>query len=56
MTTEPVAIRSVVATEAVATDPEDPAIWIHPPAGDRSAILGANKVPAPGGRTITRKS
>jgi 3-phytase len=45
----PVDIRPVAATDAVATDPDDPAIWIHPTNPSRSLILGTNKVKAPDG-------
>jgi 3-phytase len=45
----PVDIQPVAATGAVATDPDDPAIWVHPVDPSRSLILGTNKVKAPDG-------
>jgi len=45
-------VRAAAATEQVAQDPDDPAIWVNPanPAG--SLILGTNKVPAPAGALV----
>jgi 3-phytase len=45
-------IKPVIATDPVAEDPDDPAIWIHPSDPDRSLILGTNKTPAPGGALV----
>ena len=40
-------IRPVLATSPVSSDPDDPAIWVHPSDPGRSLILGTNKVAAP---------
>ena len=45
-------VAAAVATEQVAEDPDDPAIWIHPTAPEQSLILGTNKVEAPGGALL----
>jgi 3-phytase len=37
------AVRPVVITEPVATDSDDPAIWIHPKDPSKSLILGTDK-------------
>ena len=37
------------ATAALAHDPDDPAIWVHPTAPERSLVLGTVKVAAPDG-------
>lgn len=42
-------IQPAVATQAVAADPDDPAIWVHPADPGASLILGTNKVAAPAG-------
>jgi 3-phytase len=39
----------VVATDPVGKDPDDPAIWVHPSAPERSLILGTDKTAAPQG-------
>jgi 3-phytase len=48
----PVDIRPAVATEAVASDPDDPAVWVHPSDPARSLILGTNKTAAPAGSLL----
>jgi 3-phytase len=45
-------VTAAVATEQVAEDPDDAAIWIHPSAPEQSLILGTNKVEAPGGALL----
>ncbi len=45
-------IRPALATEAVADDPDDPAIWVHPSKPELSLILGTNKVAAPQGALL----
>lgn len=42
-------LRPTVVTERVATDPDDPAIWVNPRNPDRSLILGTDKAAAPHG-------
>ncbi len=42
-------LNSVIATEAVGKDPDDPAIWIHPSDPERSLILGTDKTATPQG-------
>jgi 3-phytase len=46
------AIRPFVATDAVAEDPDDPAIWVNAADPSRSLILGTNKTPSPGGALV----
>src|SRR5687767_5034960 len=41
--------RPVVITDPVGQDPDDPAIWVHPSAPERSLILGTDKTAAPQG-------
>ena len=48
----PISVRPVLATAAVADDPDDPAIWVHPTDSSRSLILGTNKVAAPQGALV----
>jgi 3-phytase len=45
-------IKPVVATDQLAEDPDDPAIWINTADPSRSLILGTNKTPAPGGALV----
>jgi 3-phytase len=45
-------IRPALATQAVATDPDDPAIWVNAAAPESSLILGTNKTPAPEGALV----
>jgi 3-phytase len=47
-----VEIQATVATDAVAEDPDDPAIWVNPSDPARSLILGTNKVAAPNGALV----
>jgi 3-phytase len=46
------AVAPAVRTDAVSEDPDDPAIWVHPTAPEKSLILGTNKVAAPGGALV----
>lgn len=48
----PVEIRPALATQPVADDADDPAIWVHPSDAARSLILGTNKVKAPSGALV----
>lgn len=48
----PVTIRSTIATQAVGSDADDPAIWVHPRDPARSLILGTNKSAAPDGALV----
>ncbi|MBC8139252.1 MAG: phytase [Fibrella sp.] len=36
-------IKPVVKTQSVTTDPDDPAIWLHPTDRERSLVFGTNK-------------
>src|SRR5688572_25671458 len=45
-------IRPVLETEALAGDPDDPAIWLNPNSPDRSLIVGTLKEPAPNGALV----
>ena len=47
-----VTIHPKLATDAVSKDPDDPAIWVHRGAPNRSLILGTNKTPAPDGALL----
>jgi len=49
---QPVDITAAVATAPVPTDPDDPAVYIHPTDPARSLILGTNKVRAPEGALV----
>lgn len=42
-------IKAAFATQPVGTDPDDPAIWVHPTDGAQSLILGTDKTEAPAG-------
>ncbi len=44
-----IAVTPRLATTAVLTDADDPAIWIHPTRPERSLILGTDKGAAPNG-------
>ena len=48
----PLEVKPAYGTEQVASDPDDPAIWIHPRDTSRSLILGTNKTPAPSGALV----
>jgi 3-phytase len=48
----PVNIIAALATAAVADDPDDPAIYVHPTDPSRSLIVGTNKVAAPKGALV----
>lgn len=48
----PVLVRPVAATEPVADDPDDPAIWVNPSDRARSLVIGTNKVAAPSGALV----
>src|SRR5687767_11164808 len=45
-------IEAEYGTVALANDPDDPAIWIHPTDPSRSLILGTMKVAAPAGAIV----
>jgi 3-phytase len=45
-------IRPAGATAQVATDPDDPAVWVNPSNPAESRILGTNKVAAPAGALV----
>ncbi|MCS6776864.1 MAG: phytase [Chloroherpetonaceae bacterium] len=45
----PLTATPVLATQPVSTDPDDPAIWVHPDRPERSLLLGTNKTAAPDG-------
>ncbi|HEU0004529.1 MAG TPA: phytase [Terriglobia bacterium] len=47
-----VTIHPKLATDAVSKDPDDPALWVHSGAPNRSLILGTNKTPAPSGALL----
>lgn len=42
-------IRETIATESVRTDPDDPAIWIHPKQSELSLIIATDKTARIGG-------
>jgi len=42
-------VTPVRASATLAHDPDDPAIWVHPTAPERSLVLGTVKAAAPGG-------
>lgn len=42
-------VKPLRATATLAHDPDDPAIWVHPTAPERSLVLGTIKVAAPDG-------
>jgi 3-phytase len=48
----PVDVKPVYGTQQVASDPDDPSIWIHPQDASRSLILGTNKTPSPSGALV----
>jgi len=45
-------LKPVVATQPVANDPDDPAIWVHPLKPESSLVLGTNKVSAAEGGAL----
>src|SRR5688572_19005955 len=45
-------VKPAVRTEQVTSDPDDPAIWIHPGDASSSLIFGTNKTPAPSGALV----
>lgn len=45
-------LEAAVATDPVPTDPDDPAIWVHPTDPARSLVLGTHKVAAPDGAVV----
>ncbi len=42
-------VKPLRASATLANDPDDPAIWVHPTAPERSLVLGTIKVAAPDG-------
>lgn len=45
-------VRPVFATDAVKTDPDDPAIWVNPLDRSKSLIMGTDKTKAPNGALV----
>jgi 3-phytase len=45
----PPVLQPVLATDPVAHDPDDPAIWVHPTDPSKSLILGTDKIAGEGG-------
>ena len=45
-------LKPTVATEPVGTDPDDPAIWVHPRQPEKSLVLGTNKTSATEGGAL----
>ncbi len=45
-------LKPTVATAPVGTDPDDPAIWVHPTQPEKSLILGTNKTSAAEGGAL----
>lgn len=45
-------VRPAVRTDQVSDDPDDPAVWVHPTAPERSLIFGTNKVKGPSGALV----
>ncbi len=45
-------IQATLATQQVANDPDDPAIWVHPNDPAKSLIIGTNKAAAPTGAVV----
>jgi 3-phytase len=51
-TAAPVALVPAVRTAAVATDADDPALWVDAQSPERSLLIGTNKVAAPAGAVV----
>lgn len=47
-----VSVQSVIATDPVSEDPDDPAVWVNAADPAASLILGTNKIPAPRGALV----
>jgi 3-phytase len=45
-------LEAAVSSEQVPTDPDDPAIWLHPTNPAQSLVIGTNKVAAPDGALV----
>lgn len=45
-------VSATLATDAVADDPDDPAVWVNPADAANSLILGTNKAAAPNGALL----
>src|SRR5262245_35741778 len=45
-------VQAAIASDQVPTDPDDPAIWVHPTDPARSLVIGTNKVAAPEGALV----
>lgn len=45
-------LKPTVSTEPVGTDPDDPAIWVHPRQPEKSLVLGTNKTSAAEGGAL----
>jgi len=48
----PAPVTSLLATEPVTDDPDDPAVWVNPSDRSRSLVIGTNKVAAPSGALV----
>jgi 3-phytase len=45
-------VAAAISSDQVPTDPDDPAIWLHPTDPARSLVIGTNKVAAPEGALV----
>ena len=45
-------VPAAISSDQVPTDPDDPAIWLHPTNPARSLVIGTNKVAAPEGALV----
>jgi 3-phytase len=45
-------VEAAVSSDQVPTDPDDPAIWLHPTNPAQSLVIGTNKVAAPDGALV----
>ncbi len=45
-------VAATISSERVPTDPDDPAIWLHPTDAAQSLVIGTNKVAAPDGALV----
>ena len=45
-------VQAAISSDQVPTDPDDPAIWVHPTDPARSLVIGTNKVAAPDGALV----
>jgi 3-phytase len=49
---QPFDVQHLIATDPVADDADDPAIWVNPADASKSLIIGTNKVAAPKGALV----